>query len=1607
MLSSPTRILTRLSNRLRRARPGSVLIIVIVLLLLLAILGAAYISTTRSARVASAQNVLSADVDSMINGLAKMCEGVIVDDLNDSFGNLRGNSANLNNAAIVNRSYYQGEVLGAGGAPAPNININVPGGPASPTFNPGDIVTSSRYGNASAGGVYFYDPLNGTPSQKPDVSIPGSAGWQVMNGGLPFTAIGADPWLADRIPDPDGTRNVACWTGVTQTIGVDSKSGGTVFSLSARSILGTVFDDPTFLYRNPAETSSSPLPQDSPMMGGMPGDVTPLYVQYLGSGSTNGQYNPGTNVPALGYTPGYTANTTYAAGDADGDGIADSFLFRIPGANYDGYTWYGAVRIVDNNSAINANTAWSRDTDYFYSAGAGGAPNLWNLFQTSVGLQEAVNANGDSMAKVVTYRSGTGNSGTVANAWDDAPAYGNAAPKAFNRSAAPSATTPGDYQFVSQTEALYQQLIRRINNPGFNSGGAARYQPFPLADETSLAYHFCLQNSSGPSSVLEAILSKSLTPKAGSSPYDASNSGGWFNDNFTYGAGDAIPNLRPFLVTRNPVSNMIQQVYNNNTASVNGASASSDPLLPNYMLSYSSNTTAGSAYGHFRGQWSDKVGYNVGDSVVFPGPTPPASTVTTFSPTTPYAGPSYTFVCIVAAPAGTAPPAKINNTNVLTAVNTGFWQLQPFTKNAVKANVNTATFPELFRAFWCVMAGNPSYATPFGVTPTDNRIYDNQYDATGTAGTPQAQFRSVLRDPLNPNTANVSLLDAPGAGAGSNTNVMLLRAALAAVNAIGLRENTENVISQTILLNKPAQVDNNGVAENDSVEVEVFSNAPNPVISEVYVNTYAGADSGDASIVNAQGYVAVELYNPYSVPMTLKNWQLGLINRTATAGAAPNPNIYPNLSFQAATPTNVVSPSVIGPIIQAQNDPVNPAGGPPAAGTIIIPAHGFALLENYNPAVGATPNPGDALGRSVGANFFGGTAQQKGPWFGPGGSAKPNTCDVYVQNLQLVIGGTTGSTITATSTGGELVILRPRRSDGNLSTGTVAPNLYSEGSFTTDPLTFKQTIASINIADFVPVDSYDFSGLAIGTAAAGDAWSYVREKCQQAATTPPTPTLDPSVWFKCTFPGFYSTVGVTANQPREGAAMATPGTAHQGITSAAQNPPFTPTGATPNFGTDVPIGSYTNNFPPIQVYNVGNIQTTAAAANNDSMHFPNSVVTPQFNPASNPASPYVNTIVPSAGGNTTTPPFLFPHGGFARNGDMLDIPFIGAYRIRIASGALTQTAVGSQFFFEMNALPKDCSFAAVECSNINAALNATENIGRFVPMAATHTYVNALNSGKFDDGTSAVLPLPDFYAWSRNLFNYLTVQSPSDAHTPNFDPNYSSSNPGLGFFAYPPQNWGGAPANPIGPTPVLTGDPAATDQSSQDSVGVEGLININTASWKVLSLLPFVPSSVAGAQAIDQTIAKNIVTYRLTHGPFTSIFDLNQVPGFQTGSGTFDPTKPTAGASNPSSALGLLSPADPNFGTTAAAYTTPPLGDVEDYQEDCLTLMRISNLVTTRSDTFTVYIEVQGWLNADSPSGGPLPQPVITRHYAFIVDRSAINADPGSRYLKTLTVPNN
>ena len=709
--------------------------------------------------------------------------------------------------------------------------------------------------------------------------------------------------------------------------------------------------------------------------------------------------------------------------------------------------------------------------------------------------------------------------------------------------------------------------------------------------------------------------------------------------------------------------------------------------------------------------------------------------------------------------------------------------------------------------------------------------------------------------------------------------------------------------------------------------------------------------------------------------MVLRHWQLGLVNRSADAGVSK----YPNLFFTEATDGSGNLISVIAPPtnpMQAQNDPRAEAGDstPPPSKTIIITPHGYALLENYNPSAPG-PGTGDAGCRPACAGFVqtGGKMMQTGIWSGPD-PTNPNTCDVYVPGLQLVMANTAGAnSVRGPSQGGELVLLRPRRADGELSASTDPLNTFDEGK-----------PAHPNLYDMVPVDSYDFTGLSVGTSPTPNAWSYIRFKGGLDAS---------SVWFRQIYPGRYFAEPAPApREGRTGTRRRTIGTDVETINAPSTNSdPTTVTTwiAPPQFGQDVTptspapaICSYINNFPPIQVYNVYRIGGTSSTVQG---HWPNPTIYPAIPDADFRVTPAISAN-PQA-----------PYGTFARNGDLLDIPFIGAYRITLASQANTPTS-----FVELNSLPRDSSMA--DATYTDAAHRSVENVGRFCPL-----------------GSKAVPGTPDYYSWASNLFSYLTVQSPSDAFLPNFDADindvttprfeYEATNPDMPpAYKYPPASTASNPAAP--PSVVLTADPTAANQLDQGAVGVEGLVNINTASWKVLSMLPMITKNELGSLSTDnETLAKMIVTWRMKNGPFMSIFDLNKVTdpsnsasGFQTAL-THLNIAAGGGTGGVNTTNGLLTPPDQQFpGATPISNANllgVSSGVAEDYQSDFAMLSRISNLITTRSDTFTVYVEVQGWANA----GTSAAKPIITRRYAYIADRSEINGDPRSRFVRTVTVP--
>ena len=59
-----------------------------------------------------------------------------------------------------------------------------------------------------------------------------------------------------------------------------------------------------------------------------------------------------------------------------------------------------------------------------------------------------------------------------------------------------------------------------------------------------------------------------------------------------------------------------------------------------------------------------------------------------------------------------------------------------------------------------------------------------------------------------------------------------------------------------------------------------------------------------------------------------------------------------------------------------------------------------------------------------------------------------------------------------------------------------------------------------------------------------------------------------------------------------------------------------------------------------------------------------------------------------------------------------------------------------------------------------------------------------------------------------------------------------------------------------------------------------------------------------------------------------------------------------------------------------------------DFKMRTQMITRVSNMLTTRSDTFTVYALVQGWAGA----GTLAPSLVVQRRAAFIADRSTLSA---------------
>lgn len=298
-------------------------------------------------------------------------------------------------------------------------------------------------------------------------------------------------------------------------------------------------------------------------------------------------------------------------------------------------------------------------------------------------------------------------------------------------------------------------------------------------------------------------------------------------------------------------------------------------------------------------------------------------------------------------------------------------------------------------------------------------------------------------------------------------------------------------------------------------------------------------------------------------------------------------------------------------------------------------------------------------------------------------------------------------------------------------------------------------------------------------------------------------------------------------------------------------------------------------------------------------------------------------------------PYRAPFGQFGRLGDILQVPFIGSYTVRSATAGNVD---------EILSISADAQRSEPTAPALNTC------IGRF------------LNSGPG-------------YEWTGQVFDYLAVSTPADD--------------------YMPDNIKIAGMQAVANGPIL--NPVQANVNNEKLVPVHGLINVNTAPWRVLSALPMIPpyriTQTAGEYDYireNNVIAKAVLAQRKI-APYARLADLNSIAAFknpQNGAGT------NVIPANPDVTWGDYSPLLAPDLVTAA----------DDFERQALMLTRIGNFITTRSDSYTVYIVIQGWRDAET-AGASME---VERRAAFWLDRSGVFRDPtnaNNRNLKANVIP--
>jgi hypothetical protein len=802
-----------------------------------------------------------------------------------------------------------------------------------------------------------------------------------------------------------------------------------------------------------------------------------------------------------------------------------------------------------------------------------------------------------------------------------------------------------------------------------------------------------------------------------------------------------------------------------------------------------------------------------------------------------------------------------------------------------KTSLNTADFPELWRAFINAMGTSRAPAGGGTIVP----LYVPGDDPNNPMTANGSTFRNVMRHPnsgSSKSTALASPIDRATERLDSKS-VLALRAALAAVNVETYRESHGyNPTGSHFIPNPARETFSLTTVGGTSVQAIVYGVTANPYIVEVYANTDNTDHMGKK---NDQGMVGVKLFNPYPYDLDLKNYRLAVIDRKA-GGTFPNMKVTMLAAF----------------VFNAGQQTLN-------AGKTI-------LLTNFSSAGGSAGNPNATY------------------WPLGTGLTEPTPADpkvLVVPDLNKVLDGGSGQA-------GELVLLR------SLVPGGVNPE--------------------------VPVDSYDFTGLAPGIATSANEWHYLR-------TASVTAVADR---WKFMFPGEYDASKGNSGSPRWVS------TESQQWDPSKDKEPW-------------------ETAPPPSGMHLDKADTTA--------------------PYAIPFAGIQLCNVDFGGFNKFMgggAPRVYPYGGFARVGDVMQAPFIGSYILTaqpkpVAPGQPLDLA-NNFTVMEINPVSVDTCFA----DDGDQTDDAQEQIGRFCPLviAAAAPAIDDYSPYGYYTNTDPGIPNPPGNV-SKARWRYRFAMFAMDQFT-------VVSNPDLDYFPnISPLAWQGAqPPIPVPNAPGNATPPAKANNNNE--FVTEGLLNINSASWRMIAAMEMIPNSQGGSAPYsgpspntrnltnNEMLAQFIVRYRdvddgikrtngaLTlppsgHGPFISLMELNKVfdPGDNTRTALFQ------------NALGKLTPNanDPTYygwGNYAPGPAFQPAKGTlvdnlppKDWMQQTLMVDRISNLVTLRSDYFSAYVVVQGWRNA----GTPYPELVIEKRLATLIDRSALGTGSPGATVRTYNVP--